>query len=63
MMDKKEVKGIADVEAAKAVKGHESRMHPGAKKMKAGGPTTDDRMKYGKNMSRAMNQRSGARGR
>jgi hypothetical protein len=63
MMDKKEVKGIADVEAAKAVKGHESRMHKGAKGMKAGGPTTDDRMKYGKNLSRAMNQRSGARGR
>ena len=62
-MDKKEVKGIADVEAAKAVKGHESRMHKGAKGMKAGGPTTDDRMKYGKNLSRAMNQRSGARGR
>jgi hypothetical protein len=62
-MDRKEVKGIADVEAAKAVKSHESRMHKGAKGMKAGGPTTDDRMKYGKNLSRVMNQRSGARGR
>jgi len=59
MMDKKEVKAIADTE----VRAHEKRMHPGAKKMKAGGPTTDDRMKYGKNLSRAMNQRSGARGR
>ena len=58
-MDKKEVKAIADTE----VKAHEKRLHPGAKKMKAGGPTTDDRMKYGKNLSRAMNQRSGARGR
>jgi len=58
-MDKKEVKAIADTE----VRAHEKRMHPGAKKMKAGGPTTDDRMKYGKNLSRAMNQRSGARGR
>ena len=58
-MDKKEVKDIADTE----VRAHEKKMHPGAKKMKAGGPTTDDRMKYGKNLSRAMNQRSGARGR
>jgi hypothetical protein len=61
-MDKKEVKKIADVEANKAVKGHESRMH-GAKKMKAGGPTSADRMKYGRNLSRAMNQKSSARGR
>jgi len=60
-MDKKEVKAIADTE----VRAHEKKMHPGAKKMKAGGPTTDDRMKYGKNLSRAMNQsqRNGARGR
>jgi hypothetical protein len=53
-MDKKQVKRIADTE----VKAHEKRLHPGAKKMKAGGPTTDDRMKYGKNLSRAMNQGS-----
>jgi hypothetical protein len=52
------VKAIADVEAKKEVKGHEARMHKGVKKMKAGGPTTDDRMKYGKNMSRVMNQGS-----
>jgi hypothetical protein len=58
-MDKKEVKAIADTE----VRAHEKKMHPGAKKMKAGGPTTDDRMKYGKNLSRVMNQRGGARGR
>jgi len=58
-MDKKEVKAIADTE----IRGHEKRMHKGAKGMKTGGPTTDDRMKYGKNLSRAMNQRSGARGR
>jgi hypothetical protein len=58
-MDRKEVKDIADTE----VRAHEKRMHKGAKGMKAGGPTTDDRMKYGKNLSRAMNQRSGSRGR
>jgi hypothetical protein len=52
-MNRKEVKGIADVEAAKAVKGHEKKLHG----MKKGGPTNLDRKKYGKNMSRAMNQR------
>jgi hypothetical protein len=57
-MDRKMVKGIADVEAKKEVKKHEASMHKGAKKMKAGGPTSEDRMKYGKNMSRAMNQGS-----
>jgi hypothetical protein len=51
-MDKKEVKRIAYTE----VKAHEKRMHKGVKGLKAGGPTTDDRMKYGKNLSRAMNQ-------
>jgi len=56
MMDKKTVKRIADTEANKVVKGHESRMH--AKKMKAGGPTSEDRMRDGRNMSRAKNQGS-----
>ena len=59
-MDKKQVKSIADVEATKIVKGHESRMHKG---MKAGGPTSLDRKKYGRNLSRAMNQKSSGRGR
>ena len=58
-MDKKQVKAIADTEVRK----HEKRMHKGAKGMKAGGPTTDDRMKYGRNMARVMNQRSNGRGR
>jgi len=49
IMDKKEVKKIADTE----VKAHEKRLHG----MKKGGPTSLDRKKYGKNMSRAMNQR------
>ena len=30
--------------------------------MKAGGPTSLDRKKFGRNMSRAMNQRGGKRG-
>lgn len=43
-----------------AVKKHEQRMHPGkTPSFKKGGPTTDDRMKYGKNLSRAMNQKTG----
>jgi hypothetical protein len=58
-MDRKEVKGIADVEAAKAVKGHEKKMHG----MKKGGVTSLDMKKYGRNLARAMNQKSTGRGR
>jgi hypothetical protein len=58
MMDKKMVKKIADTE----VKAHEKRMH-GAKKMKAGGPTSEDMKRMGRNMARVMNQRGSARGR
>jgi hypothetical protein len=57
-MDKKQVKAIADTE----VKAHEKRMHPGAKKMKAGGKTNADMLKYGRNMAKVMNQRSSGRG-
>jgi hypothetical protein len=53
-MDKKTVKKIADTE----VKAHESKMH-GTKKMKAGGPTSMDRRKFGRNLSRAKNQSGG----
>lgn len=49
------MKQIAD----KAVKGHEKRMHG----MKAGGPTSLDMKKYGRNMARVMNQRGKSRGR
>ena len=58
-MDRKEVKAIADTE----VKAHEKRMHPGAKKMRAGGKTNADMLKYGRNMAKVMNQRSVGRGR
>lgn len=61
-MDKKEVKQIADVEAKKMVKGHEARMHPGAKKMAKGGVTSEMSMKYGRNIARVMNQRGSGRG-
>ena len=45
--------------AKKAVKGHEKKMHG----MKAGGVTTGDMKKYGRNLARVMNQKSGSRGR
>jgi hypothetical protein len=54
-MDKKTVKAIAD----KEVKSHEKRMH----NMKKGGVTSLDMKKYGRNLARAMNQRSTGRGR
>jgi hypothetical protein len=39
---------------------HEKKMHQGMKptKFAKGGPTTDDRMRLGRNMSRANNQGS-----
>ena len=57
-MDTKTVKKIAD----KEVKAHEKRMHPGAKKMAAGGKTNAQMLKYGRNMAKVMNQRSVGRG-
>ena len=47
----------------KAVKQHDAQKHKGSKPttvtLKKGGPTSLDRKKYGKNLSRAMNQRGG----
>lgn len=54
-MDKKEVKQIAD----KEVKVHEKKMHG----MKKGGVTSLEMKKMGRNVARAMNQKSGSRGR
>ncbi len=53
------MKGVARKAATKAVKAHERRMH---KNMKAGGVTSLDMKKYGRNLARAMNQKS-SRGR
>lgn len=51
----------------KAVGMHDKQLHGGKKtdmkSLKKGGPTSMDRKKYGKNMSRAMNQKSSGRGR
>lgn len=45
----------------KAFKQHDQQEHKGGKgtslKLKKGGPTSLDRKKYGRNLSRAMNQR------
>ena len=45
----------------KAFKQHDAQEHKGGKgttlKLKKGGPTSLDRKKYGKNLSRAMNQK------
>lgn len=60
-MEKSQVKKIADIEAQKEVKSHEQRMH--AKGMKAGGVTSLERKKYGRNMARVMNQKQSTRGR
>lgn len=57
-MDKKAVKKIADTE----VKAHEKRMHKGADKFAKGGVTSLNMKKYGRNLARAMNQRSASRG-
>lgn len=51
------------MEGKKAVKAHEANMHPGKKPtFKAGGITSMEAKKYGRNMARAMNQKSKARG-
>jgi len=50
----------------KAFKQHDAQEHKGGKgttlKLKAGGPTSMDRMKMGRNMSRVSNQGSRSRG-
>ena len=47
-----------------AVGKHEKNMHPGKAptKLKAGGKTNSDMLKYGRNMAKVMNQRSVGRG-
>lgn len=50
---KEQMRKVAKQEVGKHVKA----MH--AKGMKKGGPTTEDRRLMGKNMSRAMNQKTG----
>jgi hypothetical protein len=61
-MDKKDL--AQDKKMIKTAIGkHEKNMHQGMKptKLKKGGPTSLDRKMYGKNLSRAMNQKSGSK--
>jgi hypothetical protein len=50
----------------KAIAMHDKQEHPGKKtnlsKLKKGGVTSMDMKKYGRNVARAMNQRSSGRG-
>lgn len=48
-----------DTKAMAALRAHAKKPASQAHGFKKGGPTTDDRMKYGKNLSRAMNQKTG----
>lgn len=56
-MDKADLKQDKKMIAG-AVHKHEKSMHPGKPmtKLKKGGPTSEDRMRLGRNMSRAKNQ-------
>jgi hypothetical protein len=56
-MDKKDLAQDKKMVAG-AVHKHEKKLHPGKPmtKLKKGGPTSEDRMRLGKNMSRAKNQ-------
>ena len=61
-MDKADLKQDKKMIAG-AVHKHEKSMHPGKPmtKLKKGGPTSMDRKKFGRGMSRAMNQKSGSK--
>jgi hypothetical protein len=63
MMDKKDLKQDKKMVAG-AVHKHEKALHPGKPmtKLKAGGKTNSDMLKYGRNMAKIMNQRSSGRG-
>ena len=51
------------MDAKTAVRKHEKNMYPGQKptKLKAGGKTNADMLKYGRNMAKIVNQRSPGR--
>lgn len=51
------------MDAKTAVRKHEKNMHPGQKptKLKAGGKTNADMLKYGRNMAKIVNQKSPGR--
>jgi hypothetical protein len=66
MMAKEDMKSDMAQDKAmvkKAFKQHDAQKHKGSKstslKLKKGGPTTDDRMRLGRNLSRAASQKTG----
>lgn len=58
---KKHKMSMKDWEASPMDAKHDKQKSP--KGLKKGGPTSMDRKKFGKNMSRVMNQKGGSRGR
>jgi hypothetical protein len=48
-----------DAMAALRAHAKKTKLAKGGKAFKKGGPTSEDRMRLGKNMSRAMNQKTG----
>jgi hypothetical protein len=62
-MDKADLKQDKKMVAG-AVHKHEKALHPGKPmtKLKAGGKTNGDMLKYGRNMAKIVNQRSAGRG-
>ncbi len=62
-MDKKDLAQDKKMVAG-AVHKHEKALHPGKPmtKLKAGGKTNSDMLKYGRNMAKIVNQRSAGRG-
>jgi len=62
-MDKADLKQDKKMMAG-AVHKHEKALHPGKPmtKLKAGGKTNGDMLKYGRNMAKIVNQRSSGRG-
>ena len=62
-MDKKDLAQDKKMIKAAMAK-HEKAKHPGQPltKLKAGGKTNSDMLKYGRNMAKIMNQRSVGRG-
>ena len=64
-MDKEDLKQDKAL-IKKAFKQHDAQEHKGGKgtalKLRAGGKTSADMLKYGRNMAKVMNQRSSGRG-
>ena len=55
-METNKMRGIAKLEAKRAVKGHESSMH-GVKKMAKGGKTNMQMKELGRGMAKVANQK------